>query len=477
MSRRIKFGTSGWRGIIADEFTFDGVRIVTKAIGEHIISQGLEDKGVVIGYDTRFFSEDFAMESAKILASMGIRSYLSKRDVPTPVISFTVIHEGLAGGINFTASHNPYKYNGLKFSSSWGGPALPETTEDIEKRANAILEKGEVIRGIPLIEAKNKGLIIEKDLRSQYIRDLKKKVDLNLIKKARLKVGIDLLYGTGRGYLDEILEDSCAMLKSIHASRDVMFNNGAPEPSMENLRELGEIVRRSGCHIGLSVDGDADRFGIVDSDGTYINPNYILAILLDYLLKTREWKGGVARSVATTHLIDRVARKYGLEVYETGVGFKYIGDFLVKGKICFGGEESAGLTIKDHLPEKDGILACLLVAEMKAFYKKKTLKEIIRELMNDIGSVITKRINIHLTEENKDIVMKNIENSITELGGLRVKESVRHKDGTKYIFEDMSWLLMRPSGTEPVVRVYLESDRLSKLKKMEEAIRDFLFSV
>lgn len=469
---KIKFGTSGWRGVIADDFTFSRVRSVAQAIADHLVAQGLKDKGVVVGYDTRFLSDRFAAESVKVFTANGIRSYLSNRDVPTPAIAFEIIRRKAAGGINITASHNPPEYNGLKFSAAWGGPALPETTKDIETRANALIDKNS-IKTMSLAEARQKGMVDDVDLRKAYLDDLKKKIDLETIKKAKLKVALDLLYGTGRDYLDSMLVDAGCAVTVVHGQRDPLFGGRSPEPSEENLGELSETMKKGRFDIGLAVDGDSDRFGVMDMDGTYINPNEILALVLDYLCRTRGWKGGAARSFATSHLIDAVAKKHSIEVYETSVGFKFIGDLLVQGKIIFGGEESAGLTIKDHVPEKDGILACLLVAEMAAS-EKKSIKELLKRLYKEVGTIVSDRVNIRLTEANKSAVQTRLGQPLNEFGGIRVKGKKTTADGTKYMLEDDSWVLMRASGTEPVVRVYVESSSEEKLKELIDAGRKFI---
>ena len=471
-NEKIKFGTSGWRGVIADDFTFARVRVATQAIADHIAAEGLKDKGVVVGYDTRFLSERFAAEAVKVLAANGVRSFLSNRDVPTPAVAFDIIRRKAAGGINFTASHNPPEYNGLKFSPAWGGPALPETTKDIEARANALIEKNS-IPVMPIVEAKQKGLVDDVDLRKAYLDDLRKKIDFEPIKKAKLKLAIDLLYGTGRDYLDSALKDAGCAVTTVHGHRDALFGGHAPEPSEENLAELSGIMKKGRFDLGLAVDGDADRFGVMDYDGTYINPNQVLALVLDYLCRTRGWKGGAARSIATSHLIDAVAKKHGIEVYETGVGFKFIGDLLVQGKIIFGGEESAGMTIKDHVPEKDGILACLLVAEMVSS-ERKTIKELLKRLYKEVGTILNDRINIRLTETNRKAVGERLNQPVSELGGLRVKGKKTTADGTKYMLEDDSWVLMRASGTEPVVRVYVEAGSEEKINELTEAGRKFI---
>lgn len=446
--------------------------MVTQAIADHIVAQGLKDKGVVVGYDTRFLSERFAEEAVKVLAASGIHSSLSNRNVPTPVVSFEIIRRKAAGGINFTASHNPPLYNGLKFSPAWGGPALPETTKDIESRANALLEKNS-IPVMPLGEAKQKGLVEDADFRKSYLDDLRKKIDFDPIKKAKLKVAVDLLHGTGRDYLDSALSEAGCAITVFHGNRDTMFGGHAPDPSEANLAELSSLVKKGRFDIGLAVDGDADRFGVLDADGTYINPNQVLALVLDYLCRTRGWKGGAARSIATSHLIDAVAKKHGIEVYETGVGFKYIGDLLVQGKIIFGGEESAGMTIKDHVPEKDGILACLLAAEMVS-REKKSMKELLKRLYKEVGTILNERLNIPLTETNRAEVNTRLSQPLNELGGLRVKGKKTTADGTKYMIEDDSWVLMRASGTEPVIRVYVESSSEEKIKALIDAGRKFI---
>ncbi len=469
---KIAFGTSGWRGVIADDFTFNRVRTVVQAIAEHIAAQGLKDKGVVVGYDTRFLSEHFAAEAVKVLAANGIRSFLSNRDVPTPAVAFEIIRRRAAGGINFTASHNPPEYNGIKFSPAWGGPALPETTKDIEGRANALIEKN-AAPVIPLATEKQKGMVEDADLRRMYLDDLRKKVDFESIRKGKLRIAIDLLYGTGRDYLDCVLKDAGCAVTVLHSHRDALFGGRPPDPSEENLAELAGVLKKGRFDVGLAIDGDADRFGIMDPDGTYINPNQVLALVLDYLCRTRGWKGGAARSIATSHLIDAVAKKHGVEVYETGVGFKFIGDLLVQGKIIFGGEESAGMTMKDHVPEKDGILACLMVTEMVA-NERRSLKDMLKRLYKEVGTILNERVNIHLTEANRLEVNTRLSQPLSELGGLRVKGKKTTADGTKYMLEDDSWVLMRASGTEPVVRVYVESGSEEKIRELTQAGRKFV---
>lgn len=462
---KIKFGTSGWRAILADEFTFENIRIITQAICDHIRKKGESEKGVVVGYDTRFMGKRFALEAAEILAANGIKAFLCKRDVPTPVIAFEIIRRKTAGGINFTASHNPPEYNGLKFSSSWGGPALPETTGDIEKRANEMM--GEVTyREVSLRTGIDEKLIEFIEPKDVYLKDIREKADLSALKG--LKAAVDHLYGTSRGYLDTILEEAGCEVIRLNGHLDPTFGGRPPEPAEENIHVLIDRLKNDGSiSIGLATDGDADRFGIVDKGGKYIEPNSIIALLLDYLIRTRGWKGGVARSVATTHLIDRVAKKHGIEVFETPVGFKYIGELISEDKLIIGGEESAGLTIKGHVPEKDGILACLLVAEMVS-REGKSITEMLNNLYSEVGPVLTRRINIHLEMKAGDGLKERLKTPPPSFAGLSI-EKVVTVDGTKLVLANGSWVLIRPSGTEPVVRLYAESFSEEDLNKLIEA--------
>jgi len=473
----IKFGTSGWRGIIADDFTFENVRIVAQAISSYLNKQADEAKKtlctVIVGYDTRFLSENFARACAGVLAGNGIKTLLCDRDTPTPVIAHEILLRKADGAINITASHNPPNYNGIKYSPSWGGPALPETTRIIEKYCREI--RPSEIKTMDFDEAREQKLIDMIDPRPAYLKRIKQLVDLKSLGRSNIKVAVDLLNGTGAGYLDKLVEESGCRCKVIGDRRDVLFGGHPPEPSRENLEELFEVMKRESCRIGLATDGDADRFGILDSDGTFINPNQVIALLLYHLIKTRKWTGVVARSVMTTHLIDRIAAKFGVEVRETPVGFKYIGEIMVKEKDNFiiGGEESGGLTIRGHVPEKDGILACLLVAEMVA-HSTKPICKILEEIEALVGRVISERLNFHLSGEEMDGFRSRLQKARPPaFGGLKVRETVT-LDGHKFLLEDGSWIGFRLSGTEPVVRLYAESDKKEKLDKIIAAGKKFV---
>lgn len=466
---KIKFGTSGWRAIISEDFTFDNLKLVVQAIADHLASQALKGKEVIVGYDTRFLSEMFAEEACGVLSANGLNAHLSIRDVPSPVISFSILNRKAAGGINITASHNPPEWSGIKFSPSWGGPALPETTKDIEDKINRL--KG-VYKEIPIREAYEKGFIEKVDLREDYLRDLRNKVDLSSISKAGIKIVVDPIYGTVRDYLDTVLREAGCDIAVLHNCRDPYFGGIIPDASEKSLCELAGHIRKGNYDLGVATDGDGDRFGIIDSDGDFVEPNLILALLLDYLIKSRGWDGGVARSVATTHLIDAVAKFYGIELYETPVGFKYIGKLIAEDKIILGGEESAGLSIKGHVPEKDGILACLLVAEMVAV-RGMSIKELLGDIYRRFGRVYTKRVDLRVSEDIIERLQTPEPRLQTKLFGLKVKDIITI-DGTKYILEDGSWLLMRPSGTEPLVRLYVESGSEEGLNALIKAGKGFI---
>lgn len=469
--RRIAFGTSGWRGILCEDFIIENVRIVSRAIADHVIARGERDRGIIVGYDTRFMGERFARAAAMVVAGAGIKTFICKRDVPTPVLSHEILRRKCAGAINFTASHNPPEYNGIKFSPAWGGPALPETTRDIERRANEML--GETCcKELPLDKAVHEGLLEEIDPQDAYLADLAEKVDFATIARLGL-VAVNPLYGTGRGYLDGPLVLRNMKVKLINAHPDPYFGGYPPEPSEKYMTDFINVVKGDpSIKLGLATDGDADRFGIVDKDGSFIEPNYVIALLLDYLVRSRKMTGGVARSVATSHLIDAVAAKHGIEVFETPVGFKYIGELISQDKIIIGGEESAGLSIKGHVPEKDGILACFLVAEMVA-REGLPVKKLLDRLYDQVGRFITKRENIFLSPQLDEKFPGKMEASPTSFAGSRVKEMVTI-DGKKFILEDGSWLLFRKSGTEPVVRLYGEAATDERLAAIMKAGREFI---
>lgn len=470
MNTQIKFGTSGWRAVIAEEFTFANVERAVDGISRYVRSAHRDHPTLLVGYDTRFLSEIFAEHSAQLLAGHGIKALLSQETVPTPALAFEIRRRKTDGGINFTASHNPAEYNGIKFSTPNGAPALPEVTGQIES----------LIAHAPVSSPPPGAASVERvDLRPAYLEDLAHKVNLDLIRASGLRLAYDPLYGTGAGYLDHLVTHAGIPLITIHGWRDVLFGGHPPEPAEDYLQPLKEAMAENGAALGLSTDGDADRFGILDEGGKFISPNHIIALLLDYLVESRPWAreahwgGGVAKSVATTHLIDAVAQRHGLPVHETPVGFKYIGELIEQDRIILGGEESAGLTIRGHVPEKDGILACLLTAEMVAS-RKASLQQQIQELFRKVGSFYPGRWNVPLTETVKNRFAERSRQEYSSFEGRRVQKTQR-TDGLKLVLEDGSWVLFRLSGTEPVCRLYCEAPSRKHLEELAQAARRFLF--
>ncbi len=467
----IKFGTSGWRAVIAEDFTVGNIRIVCQGIAQYLRQKKIGQQGIVIGYDTRFLGERFAKVAIEVMAAHGIPCLLCDRDTPTPAISYHVLSRNLAGGINISASHHSPEWNGLKFTPDWGGPALPETTKAIELRILPLLH-GEHIKWCTWERAQSDGMVRYFDPQPDYLKALEHHVDCDRIRNGRIRVVFDPLFGTTRNYLDEFLRRAGAKMAVLHHWRDPYFGGFRPEPTHETLQELKDTVCREGAHLGLATDGDGDRFGVVDADGTFIQANDLLAVLLDYLIKSRQWTGAVARSVATTHLIDAVAAHHGLSVHETPVGFKYIGELLAKGEVEFGGEESAGLSIKGHVPEKDGILAGALVAEMVAFTGK-TIKELLADLFERIGTFYNRRMDLIISESMQAQVKQVVEHPPGTFAGSEVVQ-VNKMDGCKLVLPDGGWFLIRPSGTEPIVRCYGEAKTPDRLEAIMQAGRGLL---
>jgi len=464
-SQAIHFGTSGWRGIIAEDFTFPGVRRAAAAIAGHVLARK-KSPTLIVGYDTRFFSPEFALAAASVLRSHGCRVLLCGEPTPTPAIAHAILHGKLDGGVNITASHNPAAYNGLKFSGADGGPALPEITKDIEKRA-AALEEGPVEHN--QVENDFPGI----NPREPYFEQLRRMIRFEVLAKAKGSFICDAVHGCGAGWLDRILKDQGIVVTEIRAQRDVLFEGTGPDPSEQNLAPLKKTVCEKKALAGLATDGDADRFGIVDRDGSFVSPNHVLGLVFDYLLETRGYKLGASRSVATTHLLDAVAKLHGVQVYETPVGFKYVGPLLREDKIALGGEESAGMTIRGHLPEKDGILACLLVAEMIAA-RQASLGDQLRDLFRRVGSEFWPvRVNLHLPEETQAKLPERLRSDFKEFAGRRVARTDR-TDGLKLTLDDGAWILMRPSGTEPVVRIYTEATTQAESTKLAEDARAWI---
>ncbi len=467
MSTQIKFGTSGWRAIVADEFNLANIRMAVAGIASYVKSQPAPHR-VLVGRDPRFLGESFVHEAAAILDAAGVTPIGIPEAAPTPAISYAVRSLKTSGAINFTASHNPPEYNGIKFSTHDGAPALPDVTKHIEAAIEAQAAKG----GVAHVESSKE--FETTDVKPSFLQRLAELVDLKAIAKSGIKIVYDPFWGAGRGYPSDLLREAGVAVETVHDYRDVLFGGHAPEPDDHLLGDAKAKMKEIGARLAIATDGDADRFGIVDADGTFIQPNYIIALLFDYLVESRGWKNGVAKSVATTNLINALAEHHKVQLYETPVGFKYIGELINEDKIAIGGEESAGLTIRGHVPEKDGVIAGLLVAEMVAT-RGKSLGEQLKALFDKVGSFYPIRENFHLTADTMANFTKKLKADPTELSGRKVVSVVR-TDGLKLILDGGSWVCYRLSGTEPVVRAYTEARSEQDVAALSKAAREFVLA-
>ena len=458
----IHFGTSGWRAVLAEEFTFPNARRVVAAIARTLEADGKRGELVLVGFDTRFLAGRFAAEAARILSGAGFRAEVSRRPIPTPVLAFEIRRRKAAGAVNFTASHNPPQYLGIKFSTADGAPALPEVTSRIET----------AIPGIPETPPPPADPIPDFDPAPPYLEDLRTKVRAEDVARGAPLFSLDFRYGTSSGFLDGYLERAGVRLEKLNANADPLFGGQSPQCGEKELVGLGRRVVENRSRLGLSCDGDADRFGVCDETGAYVQPNQILALLARDLLGRKGRKGGIARSVATTHALDAIASRFSVPLIETPVGFKYIGELLIEGKIVFGGEESAGLTIEGHVPEKDGILADLLVAEM-AGATGKTIAVLSKDLEAEIGPFVSKRVDLPLSAEAREALKRRRASPPDTLAGRQVA-NVNLIDGLKLIFTDGSWILVRESGTEPLARVYVEAKSQSDVQTLARAAEGLL---
>jgi len=468
MLTQIKFGTSGWRAVMAEEFTFANVQRTVAGIGRYVISQKRNGARVIVGRDPRFLGETFCSMAAETLASQRIMPLVVSDPAPTPAFAHAVVANQADGVINFTASHNPPEYNGIKFSTPDGCPALPEVTRKIEDE----IEAGDT-SATSEMTAPSRAQRGSLDPRPDYLKRLAEIIDLNAIKKSGIKIAFDPMWGAARGYSDELLRSAGVSVATVHDYRDVLFGGHAPEPDDHLLEDLRREMKETGAQIGIATDGDADRFGIVDADGTFLQPNYVIAILFDYLVESRGWKNGVAKSVATTNLINALAKAHNVELHETPVGFKYIGELIMQDKIAIGGEESAGLSIRHHVPEKDGVLAGLLCCEAVA-KRGKTLGEQLKAISDKVGSFYPRRENFRLTPGVKAKFTEKLRSDPRDFCGHPVGEVVR-TDGLKLVFDDGSWVCYRMSGTEPVVRAYTEARSEQGLEKLSAAAKSWIF--
>jgi phosphomannomutase len=471
----IKFGTDGWRGIIADDFTFENVRIAAKAIASYVHQKEDASKGICIGYDTRFGSRDFARAVGEVAAASGIPVRISDRITPTPALSYAVRELGAAGGVMITSSHNPFQWNGVKYKASYGGSGSP-----------AIIAEIETYLGAPLPGAPNKAVIEEADFVTPYIAAISKFADLDLIAKSGMKLAIDCMYGSGSGILAGIFDRIGVDSIQIRAEHNPLFPGINPEPIEPHIRALQDTVVEHKCAAGLATDGDADRIGAVDEHGNFVDPHKIYSVLLRWLLERKQWPGDVTRAFNTTGMLDRIAAKYGRKLYEHGIGFKYVCDLMLADDkdILIGGEESGGIGIKRHLPERDGLLNALLLANVMA-EEGKTLGQLVADLQAEFGEHQYGRIDLHIDNDIKDAAIARARAGVDSFAGMKVLH-VETLDGVKFFLHDPSadakpnaaktWLLLRASGTEPLLRIYSEASSRESVHALLEAARTFALS-
>jgi len=457
----IKFGTDGWRAVISDTFTFANLRLVAQAIADYVLDEAPEKEGgppeVVIGFDTRFLSDRYATEVARVLAGNGIIAHLTRADAPTPAISYAVLHKNANAGVMITASHNAPRYNGLKLKASFGGAALPEQADRVEAY---LARNQEMARGPNLMDyqmALDQGLIQCFDPAWAYYEHLSHMVDLDVISAGELRVVADAMYGSGRKCIADMLARTRCRVYEIRGEMNPGFGGIHPEPVAHYLSALGAAMQTHHADLGLATDGDGDRIGAMDALGNFVDPHHIFALALQHLVEKRGWNGTVVKTVSTTRMVDRLASRYGLPLVETPVGFNHIAGYMLKGDVLIGGEESGGISIKGHIPEGDGVLMGLLLLEIIAAAGA-PLHELVAKLQADAGPAHYARRDIPLRfpVAKEEMVARLTSDAPNSLGGKELAE-VEALDGVKYLLADDSWLLIRPSGTEPVLRVYAEA--------------------
>jgi len=463
---QIQFGTDGWRGVIADTFTFENLSLVAQATMDYLHKEGLAEKGLVIGYDRRFLSREFAEHVAGIAAGNGIRTWLCREYSPTPAVSWAVHERGAGAGVMITASHNPPRYNGFKVKESFGGSARPSTTKILEQMVARNMADSRPVLAVTLAEALASGLVQFFDASTPYLNQLGKYVDLELIRSAGIKAVVDPMFGAGCGFLPHLVPG----ITEIHGTENPSFGGHPPEPIAEHLCELSTLVASGAFRVGLALDGDADRIGAIDERGEFFSSHRIFTVLLRHLYERKGVRGGVVKTVSTTRMIDLLAAKYDLKLFETPIGFKHICEMMLEHDILMGGEESGGLGVKGHIPERDGILMALLLLEAMAM-SGKGLRQLLEETMDEIGHFHYARIDLPIENAAKLRLMEEL--SCAPLASVAGFEVVQHNfsDGFKYIFQDGSWLLIRPSGTEPVLRLYSEAGDPARVTLLLQAAR------
>jgi alpha-D-glucose phosphate-specific phosphoglucomutase len=469
MSTTIKFGTDGWRGIIAQDFTFDNVRACSQAVADYLKQGDLSQRGLIIGYDNRFASEDFARAAAEVVAANGIKVYLCPRATPTPAVSFGVLTQKAGGAIIITASHNPAIWNGFKYKTKDGASAPAEVTAEIERHLSRALAAGKTTR-LPLPQALEQGAIEYLDLAPVYTQQLAKLIDTKQIRQAKLKVVFDPMYGAGAGYLNQLLGGGAMQLVEINGERNPLFPGIQPEPIAANLAKLSATVQKEKADVGLATDGDADRLGVVDEKGNFLTQLQVFALLCLYLLEVRGERGAMVRTITSTTMIDRLGEIFNVPVYETSVGFKYVAPIMMEKDAIIGGEESGGYGFRGHMPERDGILAGIYFLDFM-LKTGKTPSQLLDYLYSKVGPHYYQRRDFTFPEDQRQAITKGVGDNLPQsISGVKVTK-INTSDGFHLTLADTSWLLIRFSGTEPVLRIYAESDSQSRVEGLLELVR------
>jgi len=462
---RIRFGTDGWRAVISEDFTFDNVRLVSQAIADRFLAEGNgAERLFVVGYDTRFLSDRYAQTVAGVLAANGIRVLLTERFAATPAVSYAIVHHKAAGGVMITASHNPPRYNGLKLKAWYGGSASPEASRQVERVLAENLRSGREVRQMSLEEGLRSGRIALFDPYPDYAAHVARLVDLDAIARSGLSIAIDAMYGAGIGYTDRILREAGVEPVVIHNEMNPGFGGLHPEPIARHLKALREVMQTTDAVLGLATDGDADRIGAMDAQGDFVDPHRIMTLALDYLLQ-RGQRGKVVKTVSTTQMLNILAAEHGLEVIETPVGFNYISELMLNDDVLIGGEESGGISTKGHIPEGDGVLMGLLLAELVA-RQGGDIRALLARIMDRVGHFAYARHDYPTQPFSKPELVRALTASAPDrLMGVPIAR-LNTRDGVKYLLEDGSWLLIRPSGTEPVLRVYAEAHDMDGVQRL-----------
>jgi len=464
MTKEIKFGTDGWRAIIAEDFTFDNVRACAQSAAMYVKDEGLAPRGLVVGYDTRFASEHFAAAVAEVLAANDVKAFLCPQATPTQVASYGIIVKKAAGAVIITASHNPAIYNGFKYKPEYAGSASPEVVAEIERRLPAILASGEVQR-MSLDDALKRGLIEYFDPSPPYLQHLGELVNLDKIRQAGLKVAIDSMYGAGAGYFKSLVGGGKTEIVEINAERNPAFPGIRPEPITENLTKLAATVKDSGASVGLATDGDADRIGILDEKGNFVTQLQVFALLALYLLEVRGERGAIVKSLTTTSMMYKLSELFNVPVFETAVGFKYLGPKMMAENALIGGEESGGFGFRGHIPERDGLLAGLYFLDLMISLGK-TPSQLVEYLYSKVGPHYYERVDLPFPPaERQNVIDRVTSHQPAEIEGIKVVK-MDATDGFRYMLADGTWLLIRFSGTEPILRIYAETDSPERVKRL-----------